>query len=198
MRKTGRDLPFRIDGPFSDVSKVLLGGLNELDRKVRQILVGSFCPLLDDTFVLSLGKGRAAFVLHSVQDVAWACKESFYRVRGSLMTLLEWKGLTWVCLWGVPVHIWSESVFKEIVNSFGEYRAVDLKVQISRFLGVPCPRHIRLQVGHDLFLINVCLESNCTTTDNFHKSDQMAKPCELQSSEEEWAKVRKGLRNRFR
>ncbi|KAL4181100.1 hypothetical protein AMTRI_Chr12g269500 [Amborella trichopoda] len=215
MRETWRDLSFRIDGPFSNVPKVLLGGLNELDRKARQILVRSFCPLLDDTFglndwakrgwglsylleVFSLGKGRAAFGLRSDHDVARAWKERFYRVQGSLTTLLEWspsmhssfvkRDLTWVHLWGVPLHVWNELVFKEIVNSFGEYCAVDLKllggpmsfvrVQISRFLGVPCPRHIRLRVGHDLFLIDVCLQSNYTMTDNFHKSDQMAQPCE--------------------
>ncbi|KAL4181009.1 hypothetical protein AMTRI_Chr12g268980 [Amborella trichopoda] len=161
--------------------------------------------------MFSLGKGRAAFVLRSDQDVAQAWKERFYKVRDPLMTLLEWspstrssfvkRDLTWFCLWGVLLHVWNESVFKEIVNSFGEYRVVDLKllggsnasfvrVQISHFLGVPCSRHIRLQVGHDLFLIDVCLESNCTTTNNFHKSDQMAQPCEMQSPKEEWTKVR--------
>ncbi|KAL4178714.1 hypothetical protein AMTRI_Chr13g116480 [Amborella trichopoda] len=192
MREIGRHLPFRIDGPLSDVPKVQLGGLNELDRKAQQILVGSFCSPLDATFslnnwakrgwgllylpeVFSLGKGRAAFVL-------------LLRPRcGSGMKGKILQSSRFIHLWGVPLHVWNEYVFKKIVNPFGEYRVVDIKllvgpnvsfvrVQISRFLGV----------AHNLFLIDVCLESNCTTTYNFHKSDQMAQLCEIQSLEEEW------------
>ncbi|KAL4201883.1 hypothetical protein AMTRI_Chr02g218200 [Amborella trichopoda] len=114
---------------------MLIDGMNDVVRKARQIMVGSFCPPLDDTFGLE--------------------------VRGSLMTLLEWspmmhssflqKDFIWVRLWGVPLHVWNVSVFKKIINSFGEYCDEDhellsgpnasfIRVKINRFLGIQCPR----------------------------------------------------------
>ncbi|KAL4182278.1 hypothetical protein AMTRI_Chr12g275170 [Amborella trichopoda] len=125
----------------------------------------------------------------------------FYRVRGPLMTLLEWspsmqssvvkRDLIWVHLWG------------DIVNLFGEYYDVDRKlldglnasfvrVKINRFLGVPCPRQIRLQVFHDLFLIDVNLEGTGMPVDNPHKVHQAFLPCQIQRPEKEWIEVQRG------
>ncbi|KAL4204888.1 hypothetical protein AMTRI_Chr01g111950 [Amborella trichopoda] len=158
-------------GHSSDVLKISIGNLKAHEEKARKNIVGSFCPPLIDTFglddwaqrgwglsnspdVFSLGKSRVAFVLRSNEEVARAWKVCFYRLRGSLMTLLEW----------------NPSMF-DVVSSFGVLRAVDnkllrgpfvsfVRVQIFRLVKVPCPRQVHLQVGQDLFLIDVWIENN--------------------------------------
>ncbi|KAL4182802.1 hypothetical protein AMTRI_Chr11g94940 [Amborella trichopoda] len=139
-----------------------------------------------------LGKGRAAIILRLTNMLIMRGRRDFTDplMQSSFMKM----DLIWVRLWGIPLHIWSEFVFKDIVNSFGEYCDVDRKllgggpnasfvrVKINRFLGVLCPRQIRLQVGHDSFFIDVNLEGIGTPVNNPHKVYQAFLPCEIQRS----------------
>ncbi|KAL4194351.1 hypothetical protein AMTRI_Chr05g68180 [Amborella trichopoda] len=177
-----------VRGGFVEVGdswKICIELGKSIAKRARQTIISSFCRPIDDMFSLSdwarrgwglsdlpevflLGKGRVAFILKSDGDVAMACKERFYRSPMAHPSFIQ-KAPSWVCLWGVPLHVWDIDVFKKIVSSFGEFCGIDSKmlkgsnvaivrVKINRFVGIPCPRDITLQVGLDLFRIDVCLE----------------------------------------
>ncbi|KAL4204982.1 hypothetical protein AMTRI_Chr01g134910 [Amborella trichopoda] len=115
----------------SSIPKVSINSFEMSSSRARRIVVGSFCPPLEDYFGLNDWTKQG-------WNLPYVPEERFYRVRGSLMTLMVWsptmhppfakKELFWVLFWGIPLHVWDVSVLKGIANAFGEFCAANRNI----------------------------------------------------------------------